>query len=287
MVNTLPAWIDRRPPEIEEVLLDSLDARGNAKREREAEQELARRIWQTVVVAHLLGRESTWKDYDRFRVGRFAAEPIDPFNIPFTEAIEDIVTREPRVVPPGIINRMGWISELYSETQAFAAARSATLKLTARVQDAITRLTKEGLTPQATETEIMEIAAEEAQPWTRSYAATVYRTNASTNYSNGRFAQARDPVVREVIGALQFIAQEDERVRPHHIAAHETIAPVDDPVWQIIKPPLGYQCRCGTIFKNIFELERMGLVENGIVRARYSENINEAHPDKGFKPGVF
>jgi SPP1 gp7 family putative phage head morphogenesis protein len=54
----------------------------------------------------------------------------------------------------------------------------------------------------------------------------------------GKLAGKRGPA------ALRFHACDDDRVRPNHAAADGFLARVDDPVWEKLAPPLGYQCRC-------------------------------------------
>lgn len=283
-----PRWIYRRRPKVENALFGFLRAYNKPVESRDAEAAIVECIHHVVVVSMLLGRAQTWHDHDRMNAGKMdALDPFDPFGVPFTEAVDDIVTREPRVVPPGTVDRMRWVSELYSREHAFAAARSATDKLTRRVQQAVAALVKGG-SPIAAETDIMRIAAEEAQPWARWYAATVFRTNASTNYTRGRIAQARDPVVREVIGALEVVGVDDDRERANHEAFRGLIAAQDDPVWERATPPYGWGCRHGLIMRSIFDLRRMGLVRaDGSVRRMEPPNFAMARYDDGFKPGEF
>lgn len=256
-------------------VFESLHSDSNAQ--MNAEEELASVVHKLNVVAHLRGRVSAWDAVDRIRAGKF---DDDRFSLPFEEAIDDILGREPRVVPEGVVDRAYWISELYGREKAFAAARSMTDTLTRKVQSIVASLMQEGKAAPRTEQEIMRAAKKEGVEWTVNYTATVLETNLSTNFHEGRFQQAADPVVREAIPALMFVAQEDERTRPNHFAGHGTIAAVDDPVWQRLKPPLGYRCRCGTDFVPFDQVEGKPL-------PRYSADIANAGPDPKFKPGAF
>jgi SPP1 gp7 family putative phage head morphogenesis protein len=88
----------------------------------------------------------------------------------------------------------------------------------------------------------------EITPWVQSYADTVYRTNCNTSYTNGRFAQAEDDDVKEVIPAMQYISMHLPTSRPNHEAAHGLIATSDDPIWNRYRPPMGYK-QCGINFR--------------------------------------
>ena len=72
---------------------------------------------------------------------------------------------------------------------------------------------------------------------------TVYRTNMQTALNEGRVEQIRkaDP---ELFPLLEFVAINDDRVRDSHRQLNGFRAPANDPVWQRITPPLGFNCRC-------------------------------------------
>ena len=273
-MSELPDILESSPRIVERALVSVLEAaRTTVEREREAEADLADAIQHLRIVSALRGRASVWRAVDRFRLGRFAAS--DAFSVPFLEAIENILTREPRVVPEGVVDRMGWVSALYSRDHAFAAARSLTEHLTQQVQAAVERLISGGLPPATTEREIYEMGKRDSYKWTRGYSAVVYRTNVSGAYSEARMEQAKDPAVREVIGALRFVAVRDERTRPNHAAADGTIAAADDLVWNRIRPPLGFQCFVpGTIIE--------GMVRGGL-KAFYSGPVLEIETSRGHR----
>ena len=72
---------------------------------------------------------------------------------------------------------------------------------------------------------------------------------------------AKDPVIAEIVGAMEYNAMSDPETRPNHWAAHGMIASVNDPIWVKLKPPLGYNCRCQTNLVDKFTLDRMGLIK--------------------------
>ncbi|HUW32524.1 MAG TPA: phage minor head protein, partial [Planctomycetota bacterium] len=129
---------------------------------------------------------------------------------------------------------------------------------------------------------------EDMADWTRSYAETVWRTNMSTAYSAGRFRQMADPAVAYAIGALMFDGPTDTGpmgdTRPNHAAAVGLVGAADDPGWQIIAPPLGYNCRHSLSFLSWDECRRRGKVlPDGSIRRM--KIPNDAFPDKGFRSG--
>lgn len=249
-----------------------------------AVRDLADTIRRTVILADLNGRKRLWMEVDKAKAS-FDAEIIlnrSPiaYGVAFEEAVDDIVKREPRVVPKEIppAMRAEWVSSLYSQEEAFAAARSVSEKLTRRVQNAIERSIREGIHPDKTQQEIMEIAIEESHSWTAAYAQTVYRTNVTRAYTQGRFEQAKDEDVRAVTPAMEFVARMDDATRPNHAAAHGLIADSRDAVWEQVKPPLGYNCFLpGTLVSGRF---------SGGLKARYSGPAIEIEAEDGSRLSV-
>jgi len=97
---------------------------------------------------------------------------------------------------------------------------------------------------------------------------TVFRTNLSSVYSQASFdAMTEDPNTE----ALQYIAVMDDRVRDEHAALNEFIARVDDPIWNTIKVPNGYNCRC-----SIIPLSEYYLNKNNLNFSKKTKEINEA-----------
>jgi SPP1 gp7 family putative phage head morphogenesis protein len=270
----LERFLDKRTTLFTKAIRDIYRARYGGGDSKHPIADLSELISHTMILADLNGRKRVLMEADqaRKRKGMFAedATPITP--LPFEEAIDDILTREPRLAP-------GYkaVQSLYNTSHTFALAKSVNQNLTERIQKAIADLQKtgEGL-PKFTE------VWREIAPWSEAYAGTVYRTNAATSYSNGRFVQAKDKDVAEVIPAMIFINMHLPNSRPNHEAADGLIAATDDPIWGRFKPPLGYNCRCGTNFVSKYELERRGLIIDGKVQTYYPANFGSAHPDHGF-----
>jgi len=48
----------------------------------------------------------------------------------------------------------------------------------------------------------------------------------------------------DILPYLQFSTVKDPKVRPDHAEFEGLTRPVNDPIWDIANPPLGYNCRC-------------------------------------------
>lgn len=151
-------------------------------------ESLADTLAATQGVADMMGRRRLLLEMDanRSKAPRMtsydaadAKQPLIP-DVKFHDAIVDMVSRDPRLARGAEA-----VAETYSTQHAFAAAKSASLEITKRVQGAVVRGIREG-TPEGTAGKIIAAIAD----WTRAYAETVFRTNVATAYSAGRFRQA-------------------------------------------------------------------------------------------------
>jgi SPP1 gp7 family putative phage head morphogenesis protein len=285
--DELEKFLDRKGAIFADALVNLISTRKSPSKQQDALKNLADLIRHTMILADLHGRRRALMEADRIRRrgAKFTAipdsTPIAP-GVPFEEAIDRLLAAEPRLA-----RSMEEVSSLYSDQKVFAMARSASLKITERVQKEVTALIEKGKSAAEVETIILDIGKNaqmgEVRRWTRSYAATVYRTNASTAYTTGRFAQAQDADVKEVIGALELVGVVDGAERPNHAAARGLIAPADHPIWKRFAPPLGYQCRHGVEFVSVFELERRGLIKDGRVIPYFPPGFQNAKPDPGFE----
>lgn len=283
----LSRLLERNTPQFTSDLNRLLKARasGNSRDADNAMLELAELIGNTMALSDLMGRRRMLLEFDakkkrNVEAVKFAEDdtPIVP-NIPFEEAVEDMIRREPRLA-----RGAAEVSRLYSQRHAFALAKSADLQVTKAIRDFIASALREGKSiPEASEV-IAELGGSEG--FTRAYGETVYRTNVVTAYSAGRFREAMEPAVREVIGAFEFIATLDSDCRENHAAAHKLMASQDDPIWERFTPPLGYNCRCTLKLVDKFELESLHRLDRaGRVVRWLPVSFSKAHPDQGFGQG--
>lgn len=250
---------------------------------------LRRRLGQLMALADLIGRRRMLLELERLLKGNaapFNAETVNLVmfdlaatvpSVPFKDAVRDIVRREPRLAATA-----QQVAEIY-QGHGFAAVHAADDAILRRVQAEVASALRDGRsTPDASE--IVRNLAN----WSRAYAETVVRTNLTTAYSAGRFEQLKDPAVRSVVPALRFVSVQEpydphtgQGTRPNHAACHGLIAAVDDPVWDKVAPPLGYNCRCTVALVTIGMLEARGLLEsNGKVRRAVVPD--GGGPDRGF-----
>jgi SPP1 gp7 family putative phage head morphogenesis protein len=179
--------------------------------------------------------------------------------VPFTEAIETLIRRV-----PALAQTYEQVQELY-KAGSFALARAASLNVTKHIQKTIAQAAQTGVTRDVVLNEIAETLGARnydaaGASYVRSYADTVFRTTTTTAYTEGRIRQAQDPAVRRVIGAWRYDATLDGDVRPNHRAADDFVASIDDPVWETLKPPLGYNCRCALSLVSKREAAELGII---------------------------
>lgn len=85
---------------------------------------------------------------------------------------------------------------------------------------------------------------------------TIYQTNVQSAYMAGRY---RRQMEADAFPYLQYLAVMDSRTRQSHALLHGKVWRKDDPVWNSIYPPNGYNCRCRTRALTERQLERGGL----------------------------
>ena len=199
-----------------------------------ATSKLADLVKHTMILSNLQGRKRMLLESDALkRKAVFQTVIADTVsNVQFEEAVEDLVKREPRLA-----DTAEELSRMYSTERVFGAVNAIDINMTKRVQEAIATLMQGGKATPSPENVLMEIT-----PWTRSYAENVYQTNVATAYTQGRFEQARDPDVADIVPAMLFQSMDDSDTRPNHRAAHGLIAATNDVIWKAFQPPIGFRC---------------------------------------------
>jgi len=115
---------------------------------------------------------------------------------------------------------------------------------------------------------------------------TITRTQIQLAYGAGRWNANEDPAIQEILWGYEYVTVGDDRVRPNHEALDGTILPKDDPLWEEVWPPNGFNCRCAVV--EIFDRgERSApplIVEIEGVQVRPGADLGwNFHPGKAFQ----
>ncbi len=89
----------------------------------------------------------------------------------------------------------------------------------------------------------------------------IFDTNIRMAYARGRWERIER--LREAMPWLRYVAVQDARTRPDHLAWHGTVLPVDHPFWKTHYPPNGWKCRCIVQQLGDDDLERYGYKVSG------------------------
>ncbi|TDK66131.1 phage head morphogenesis protein [Sapientia aquatica] len=90
--------------------------------------------------------------------------------------------------------------------------------------------------------------------------ATIYQTNLQSAYMAGRYAEMKEET--DTHPYWRYIAVLDGRTRSSHAALHNKIYRHDDPVWDSIAPPNGFNCRCRFVAVSADAVKRNGWTVN-------------------------
>lgn len=90
---------------------------------------------------------------------------------------------------------------------------------------------------------------------------TVYRTNTHNVYNQSTRYNA---MTSRVTPYLMYTAVGDERTRPEHMKLDGIVKRADSIFWDKYTPPLGFNCRCGTIPLGKDEADEIGISTRGL-----------------------
>ena len=159
--------------------------------------------------------------------------------------------------------------------RAFTMARQSSLETIGRVRDLLFESIAQGTSLAVFENKLDEALI--TSPLGPGHLENVYRTNIQSAFHAAHEEMANDPIVAEVFPYQEYIAIHDGRVRDEHLALETlglngtNIYRLDDPFWQVFRPPWGYQCRCGV---NLLTLE--AAARRGVQEARRWERTGQA-----------
>lgn len=90
---------------------------------------------------------------------------------------------------------------------------------------------------------------------------TIWQTNLRTAYAHGRWQRIQR--LKRELPFIRYVAVEDGRTRPEHLAWHGVVLPADDPWWHTHYPPNGWNCRCTVMQLSRSALKRYGYQVTG------------------------
>jgi len=187
-----------------------------------------------------------------------------------------------------------WEGAAEAHARAFTVAKATRLDVLQDIREAMRETLTEGLTEQefirALEPKLKAQGwwgkqiivdpsggAEVVQLGSPHRLRTIYRTNKFSAYQAGRFKRQKEQA--EARPYWQYLAIMDSRTRPSHAALHEKVFRHDDPIWDHIYPPNGFNCRCRVRTLSQSRLEREGLRVSSS-EGQLSERMVEAGVDK-------
>ncbi len=161
------------------------------------------------------------------------------FNVPQTGAVDSI-----RALTPVTKDTFDGLSAQYRK-DAFTIAGASDLRLIEKVRNELAQVVRDGGTPKDFETAINKITSEAGVEKINAFTLdTAFQTAVQRAYSLGRYEQLTEPTTVAVLPYWQYITVGDDRVRPEHAVIDYFVARAEDPVWQKIYPPNGFNCRC-------------------------------------------
>ncbi len=104
----------------------------------------------------------------------------------------------------------------------------------------------------------------------------IFRTRTQVAYNAGKWTADQDPAIQEILWGYEYVTVGDDRVRDEHAALDGLKAVKNDPIWSVIFPPNGWNCRCQTI--SIFDEDNEKKPSNETIEQGADEGF-------GFNPG--
>ena len=128
---------------------------------------------------------------------------------------------------------------------AFTIAGTADTRLIAKVRDALAEVAQHGGTMPEFEAAVAKITTDAGVAALNSFTLdTAFQTAMAKAHSLGRYEQLTDEDTMAAVPFWQYMTVGDDRVRPEHAVLDGFQARADDPVWNKIYPPNGFNCRC-------------------------------------------
>lgn len=131
------------------------------------------------------------------------------------------------------------------EQLAGAPVRESLHSVRKRVNESLDELQQTNMTKPAKVREITKRLKEMGvSPKSPSYVQTIVNTHTQLTFGIGQRIAYEDD---DGIELLKYMTMEDAKVRPAHQKLHGLVAAKDNPIWNKIWPPNGWNCRCWVV----------------------------------------
>ncbi|MBK9333858.1 MAG: minor capsid protein [Ignavibacteria bacterium] len=112
---------------------------------------------------------------------------------------------------------------------------------------------------------------------------TNLRTAMQSSYHAAQYIRLQDDSVKNLYPAYQYKTLNDNRVREEHLSLHDMIWRNDDPVWDKIWPPNGWNCRCYVSPLNQEEFDNSAVQPRTVTEERVNEIVSQGKIGKDFQ----
>ncbi len=170
--------------------------------------------------------------------------------IPFLEAIEFAVSR--KIVLPDEFYQLDLNTRQMAATVSFLSS----IEQVESVIKSVNKVLIDG----GTFNDFKKLVAENEIILSEPYLKNVFRTNIQTAYGHGRWQQQQRNKANRPY--LMYVAINDNRVRPSHIALNRIIRHIDDSFWLKYYAPWDYMCRCTIIALTEAEARKYGITSD-------------------------
>lgn len=148
-----------------------------------------------------------------------------------------------------------------ANTRAFSVAGAMSDALLKDFQDEIRKAMQRGMTLAEFQASFGDIVKRHG--WEHSgepghRAELIFRTNLSTAYSAGRYAQMTEPATLQAFPFWEYVHSGARNFREEHKAWNGLVLRADDPWWDKHYPPNGWNCGCRVRALTRGQLQRRG-----------------------------
>lgn len=256
-----------------DVALDSPDLFSQIERIlNEAAPALSQTLAESTIAAHVRGVD------DVLKLADLPLPSLPPPNVPpgtnwlFPDSEEPPIVRFPvlefaarrilkaNVMAPDDFYRLA----AGARDSAFTVSGDLTQESVAKIRDALYENMREGPDSKAFARDVDGLF-EEGMPLSRAHLEQVFRNNVNGAWSDGHDKALSHELIADAFPYRAYTATHDQRVRDEHLILEHTglsgtnIYLASDPVFQTLRPPWSWSCRCSFYPVSIAQAARKGV----------------------------